>query len=86
MAEQDSKVEKTYVPNLGGVANDLSGQIATLQSAFTPAVAAGMPQSPTGPQPGETISDSDGSMVTSGPSSSGTGAMVTGAGQRAAGS
>jgi len=75
-------LEKTYVPNLGGVATDLSGKVEALQSAFTPAVAAGMPASPTGPQPAETVGGSTGAMVTSGPSSSGTGSMVPGAGTR----
>ena len=79
---KDGGLEKTYVPNLGGVANDLSGQIASLQAAFTPAVAAGMPQSPGSGQPGENVGGSDGSPVTTTPSSSGTGAMVPGVGQR----
>jgi hypothetical protein len=76
-------LQKSYVGQVQGWLNDLSGQIASLQSSFTPAVAAGMPQYPGGTQPGETTGGGDGGMVTSTPSSSGTAQMVPGAGQRA---
>jgi hypothetical protein len=77
-------LNKSYVGQVQGWLNDLSGQIASLQSSFTPAVAAGMPQYPGGLQPGEAVGGGDGDMVTDTPSGSGTGAMVPGAGVRAA--
>lgn len=77
-------LHKSYVSTISGVLNDLSDQIASLQAAFTPAVAAGMPSSPGSGQPGENVGGGDGDMVTTSPSSSGTGAMVPGVGVRAA--
>ncbi len=76
-------LSKSYVSSIQGFLNDLSGQIGALQSAFTPAVAAGMPSSPGNSQPGENVGGGSGDMVTTSPSASGTGEMHPGVGMRA---
>lgn len=75
-------LHKSYVRSVSGNLEDLQGQLREMEAAFTPAVAAGMPQSPGKLQPDETTDGADGSMVTVSPSSAGEGAMIVGEGNR----
>jgi len=83
-------LEKSYVPHLGAMLNDLSGQLPDLAAATSPAVdprqapaRPGAPRDPGLTQPGETTNGSDGSMITATPSQSGDASMHVGAGRRA---
>ncbi len=77
--EGSTGLSKSYVGQVQGWLNDLSGRVRDLHAEISGAVDPQqqvVPMPPPGLQPNETVGNSDGSMVTDSPSGSGTGEMV----------